>query len=176
MIIVNDEAALRLECKDVNFEESKAIINTLEQELYNSAKTGNPGIGLAAPQCGIAKNVAIIRINDIYKVNLVNCSIENKYDSFIFKDEGCLSFPGKLEDTKRFNEIHILNNLVYPYSFIATGLMAVVVQHELDHLNKILLPDLILPKIKRKVGPNDKCPCGSLKKYKKCCFKNINSD
>ena len=77
MIIVNDEAALRLECEDVNFEESKAIINTLEQELYNSAKTGNPGIGLAAPQCGIAKNVAIIRINDIYKVNLVNCSIEN---------------------------------------------------------------------------------------------------
>jgi peptide deformylase len=173
MILTNDIDAIRLDCENVNLDDALSIVATLEQELANSAKIGNPGIGLAAPQCGIPKNVAIVRINDLYKVDLVNCKIKNAYDPFIFKEEGCLSFPGKLENTKRFNEIYVVDNLVYPYSFVATGLFAVVVQHELDHLNKILLPDIAIKQIKHKIRPNDKCPCGSKLKYKRCCFNKI---
>lgn len=185
MIITNNEEALRVKCEDVSSDEIGSIIELLEKELEHSAKLGRPGIGLAAPQIGIAKNVAIVRIDHIYKVNLVNCKIINKYDLATFKDEGCLSFPGRVEDTMRYQEVHITDNLIYPKSFIAAGLMAVVIQHELDHLNGVLLPDLALGKkfelnntmsIKTKPGPNDPCFCGKIdpitnkvKKYKKCC-------
>jgi uncharacterized protein YchJ len=83
----------------------------------------------------------------------------------------------------RYQEVHITNNLVYPHSFVATGLLAVVCQHEIDHLQKKLFFDRIakvkkeLPR-KIKVGPNDPCICGKIdlisnkiKKFKKCCGK-----
>lgn len=177
MIITNNEKALRVKTSDVSAEEAAAIIEQLERELEYSGRLGRFGIGLAAPQIGIAKNVAVVRINNLYKVNLVNAKIQNAYDLSHFKDEGCLSFPGRVEDTMRYQETYIVNNLVYPNSFIATGLMSVVIQHELDHLNSTLLPDKAIVKSKqRKPKPNDPCVCGKInpltgkiKKYKKCC-------
>lgn len=179
MIITNNEEALRVKCEDVKLEEVGPLIELLEQELEHSAKLGRPGIGLAAPQIGIAKNIAIVRINSEYKLDLINCKIKEQYDQAIFKEEGCLSFPGRIEDTLRYQEIYVVNNLVPPYSFEAGGLMAVVCQHELDHLNGVLLPDIALKKsmattpigTKYKLGPNEQCFCGSGKKYKKCHMK-----
>ena len=140
MIITNNEAALRVECANVIPEEIGELRELLEQELINSARLGRFGIGLALPQIGIAKKMAIVRIptqdgNEI-KIDLVNAQIEKSYDLITFQDEGCLSFPGRVETTKRFNEIYITNNLIRPGSFIATGLTAIVIQHELDHLNQ----------------------------------------
>lgn len=171
MIITNNEEALRVKCENVLPEEVGALVEQLERELEYSARLGRPGIGLAAPQIGIAKNIAIVRLDNVYKVDLVNCTINNKYDRIMFKGEGCLSFPGRIEDTMRYQEIQISDNLIHPQSFIVSGLMAIVCQHELDHLNGVLLPDIALPKPKKKVGPNDPCACGSGRKYKKCCMK-----
>lgn len=179
MIITNNEEALRVKCEDVLPEEVGQLIAQLELELKNSARLGRPGIGLAAPQIGIAKNIAIVRLgNNQPNFNLINCKILKGYDQAIFRDEGCLSFPGRVENTNRYQEIVITNNLTYPNDFIATGLVAVVCQHELDHLNGVLLPDIALPKPKpiinnKKIGPNDPCFCNSGKKYKKCCWRNI---
>jgi peptide deformylase len=171
MIIKNNEDALRVKCEDVKENEIGDLVFTLENELNLSAKLGNPGIGLAAPQIGIAKKIAIVRLGNI-SINLVNASIANFYNSFIFKEEGCLSFPGRVENTKRFEEIHVVDNLSYPNKFVATGLLSVVIQHELDHLNSTLFTDhKIKEVIRKKVGPNDLCICGSIKKYKKCCGK-----
>ncbi|HWZ21397.1 MAG TPA: peptide deformylase [Cytophagaceae bacterium] len=174
MIITNDEEALRVKCLDVSPDEVGELIALLESELDNSNRLGRVGIGLAAPQIGIAKNIAIVRLlkNGIYdlEVNLINAKIEKGYDQIIFRDEGCLSFPGRVENTMRYQEVYLSNNLIYPHKFIATGLMAVVCQHELDHLNGILLSDRALTKIStKKVGPNEQCPCNSGKKYKRCC-------
>jgi peptide deformylase len=172
MIITNNEEALRVKCEDVKEEEIGELRSLLERELAYSAKLGRQGIGLALPQIGIAKKMAIVRINDEYKADLVNCRIEKAYDQAIFRSEGCLSFPGKIEDTMRAQEICVVNNLIYPHSFIATGLMAVVIQHELDHLDGVLMFDRAIPKpAKIKMRPNDPCHCGSGKKYKKCCNK-----
>jgi peptide deformylase len=177
MIITNDEGALRVKCANVLSEEIGSLIEQLEKELKYSADVGRPGIGLAAPQIGIAKNIAIVRTGK-YKIDLVNCIINKGFDQAVFEQEGCLSFPGRIEKTNRYQEIHVINNVVEPYSFIATGLLAVVCQHELNHLEGILLPDVaIKQKIinVKKAQPNDKCPCGQIdmngktKKYKKCC-------
>lgn len=178
MIITNNEEALRVQCENVSLDEVGALIETLENELNYANRLGKGGIGLAAPQIGIAKNIAIIRMDNA-NINLVNCKIQKGYSPSLFKQEGCLSFPGRLEDTIRFEEIYVVNNLVYPYTFIATGLLSVVVQHEIGHLTSDLFIDHLAPKPKNnKVGPNDPCICGKLdiltgrvKKFKKCCGK-----
>jgi peptide deformylase len=174
MIITNNEAALRVKCEDVLPEEINDLVFELEKELSNANRLGKSGIGLAAPQIGIAKNIAIVRLgtSDL-NINLVNPKINQKYDSRMFRQEGCLSFPGRVEDTTRFNEIHITNNFLKRDNLIITGLLAVVCQHEIDHLNAILFMDHMLQQEvvikKAKVGPNDPCICGQQKKYKKCC-------
>lgn len=173
MIIVNNEAALRIPCTDVLPEEIGELRAKLESELDNSARLGRPGIGLAAIQIGIPKNMAIVR-TERNRIDLVNCQIVKSYDKAIFEQEGCLSFPGRVENTWRYQEIVVANNMIWPENFVATDLLAVVIQHELDHMNNILLPDLaIVPQktSKVKVRPNDLCPCNSKRKYKKCCGK-----
>jgi len=172
MIITNDEAALRVFCEPVALGEIGPLIEALEKELEYGNRIGRSGIGLAAPQIGIAKNIAIVRLPKI-NLNLINAKLKVGFDPAVFEEEGCLSFPGRLENTIRFQEVHISNNLVEPYSFVATGLVAVVCQHELDHLNSTLFMDRRLPKpipvVKMaKVGPNELCPCSSGRKYKKC--------
>lgn len=177
MIITNNENALRVVCEKVSLDEVADLIDTLENELQHSAMMGNPGIGLAAPQIGINKDIAIVRLSPEHRINIINCQISAGFDPAIFRQEGCLSFPGRVEDTMRYQEIHVVNNLMPPYKFIATGLLAVVCQHEIDHLNQKLFIDHVIKPIpnqlfkKHKVGPNDPCACGSGKKFKKCCSK-----
>jgi peptide deformylase len=140
MIITNNEDALRVTCEEVKLEEVNELISTLENELSYANNLGKGGIGLAAPQIGIAKKIAIIRLPNM-SLNLINCHIDQGYDLSLFKEEGCLSFPGRVENTMRFQEVHISNNLTYPYKFIAQGLISVVCQHELDHLGSTLFMD-----------------------------------
>lgn len=180
MIITNNEDLLRIKCEDVAIDEVSELVSILEKELDHANRLGVGGIGLAAPQIGIAKNIAIVRLKE-HNFNLINAKIEKGYDSSIFRSEGCLSFPGRVEDTTRFQEIFVINNLVYPYKFVATGLLAVVCQHEIDHLNGSLFIDHVIPnskEIKLKLRPNDPCSCGSkdpktglVRKFKKCCGK-----
>lgn len=170
-MIITSEKDLRVQCVDCELELGIQIVKLLESDLTASARSGLPGIGLSAPQIGISKNVAIIRIDEKYKVDLVNPKIINKYDKFIFETEGCLSFPGRYEKTIRYNEIHVKND-IEPKEFVCTGLFAVVIQHEIDHLSGRLLPDFGLKQIETSIvtkqKPNDLCLCGSGKKYKKC--------
>jgi peptide deformylase len=173
MIIINNETALRIVCQPVTLEEVGPLIEILEKELEHSNRIGRSGIGLAAPQIGIAKDIAIVRLPKV-SFNLINAKLKDGFDVAVFKDEGCLSFPGRVADTLRYQEIYVTNNLVEPYSFIASGMLAVVCQHELDHLNSTLFIDRMVPKLTTninniKIGPNELCLCGSGKKYKKCC-------
>lgn len=181
-MIITDEKRLRAECAKVEPQEIESLISTLEKELHEANRLGKRGVGLAAPQIGISKKIAIVR-TEKFSVNLVNCEIKNGYDAQTFPGEGCLSFPGKDGDTTRFGEIHVVNNLVEPYEFICTGFLSVVVQHEIDHYNGVLFFDRLVkkelvekPKINVKLSPNEPCICGKINpvtgkpfKFKKCC-------
>lgn len=151
-MIITDETILRQKCEPVEASEIDSIRLLLEAELAASADRGEPGIGLAAPQIGIFKRMAIVRVpvgKTILKVDLVNCKIAHFYDRAIFQDEGCLSFPGRKAQTYRYKEIHVVDNMVKPYSFVATGLFGVCIQHELDHLDGKLLPDFAISSVNR---------------------------
>lgn len=177
MIITNNEDLLRVQCAPVTSDEVGALIETLEKELEYANRLGKGGIGLAASQIGLAKDIAIVRLPKV-SFNLVNARLEKGFDQALFTEEGCLSFPGRVENTLRFQEVYIVNNLVEPHTLVATGLVAVVCQHELDHCNSTLFMDRAAPKPTAppeiraavpRVGPNERCPCNSGKKYKKCC-------
>ncbi len=147
MILTNEEEVryLGLTSKEVSPNEIEYLKNILELELKESEKNGIPGIGLACPQIGIAKKMAIIRIpgKKNFHADLVNPIIVEKYNPSIFDGEGCLSFPGLQGRTYRYQDIKVNNFMGKPKMFVATGLPAVCIQHEIDHLNGIVLPDLI---------------------------------
>ncbi len=168
-MIITDESKLRVVSEPATLEEVASIVSQLEIELNQSNLEGKPGIGLAAPQIGIYKKVAIIRVGRD-SINLVNAKITDKKEFCLFNKEGCLSFPNRVQDTFRFNEITVENE-VYPFKFVATGLTAICIQHELDHLEGKLFIDYIATPTKSKQKPNDKCACFSGLKFKKCCGK-----
>lgn len=170
LAILTDEAALRIKCEDVLPEEIEPLKQQLEEALAASAEQGRPGIGLAAPQVGIGKKLAIVRLPGV-AIDLINCDRVTKgYDKHLFVGEGCLSFPDRYESTFRYREIFVDGNEGDPKRFTARGLTAIAVQHELDHLRGVLLPDVaVKKKAKRKARPNDPCPCQSGRKYKRCC-------
>ena len=144
-MIITDEEALRVQCEPVSSDEVDVLRAKLEQALAWSANQGRPGVGLACPQIGIPKTMAIVRINH-FDIDLVNAKITEKLHQFEFDGEGCLSYPDRYEKTLRYREIVVEGNLVYPNRFIVNGFAAVVCQHEQDHLKGILLSDVALEK------------------------------
>lgn len=187
--IVKDISVLRQKSENVtSVDEAKSLISELEVVL---AKLDN-GIGLAAIQLGYPKRVGVIKKSDGTFFHLINPELLEASNEFVFVREGCLSFPDKFNDTKRYHDITIKNHriedgkfeeetLVFYYSSDPDepgndGLTAIALQHELDHFDGKLISDYhivadCIVRTEPKIGRNDKCPCGSGKKYKKCCLK-----
>lgn len=99
------------------------------------------GLGLAASQAGIDKQIAVVDIGE-GTVNLINPEIiERNGKSAI--EEGCLSLPGILLKVKRADTIKVktLDGSAKEVIIHAKGLLSTVIQHEIDHLNGILIID-----------------------------------
>lgn len=98
------------------------------------------GIGLAAPQVGINKRFFIADIGDGQRLIFINPRITNQSDP-IECIEGCLSFPGVYVNVVRYKKIFVKAQDITGKSFKikASGLLAQVVQHEIEHLDGILL-------------------------------------
>ncbi|WP_286240666.1 peptide deformylase [Neptuniibacter halophilus] len=106
-----------------------------------------PGIGLAATQVNIHKRVVTIDISEEQNepLVLINPEFEVLDDEQEKYQEGCLSVPGFYEDVSRPQKIR-LKALDYngeAYEMVAEGLLAVCIQHELDHLNGKLFVDYL---------------------------------
>ena len=102
------------------------------------------GIGLAAPQVGIAHRVLVYRVEpDSPIVALVNPEIEWSSRDEEISEEGCLSLPMIHVDVER--PVAVLVNARDEHGaeivIEATGLEARVIQHEIDHLDGILILD-----------------------------------
>ena len=142
--IVKEAAKLKSPCKDcVSIEEGEKIGEILKATL---ARSGD-GVGLAANQIGIQKNVCWINVKR--PILLINPRIVSKFDKFYYK-EGCLSFPGEYVITERFKNIMVkADNHKYPIQFTCgtpkDTLECACVQHEIDHLNGITMFDRATP-------------------------------
>ncbi len=144
---------LRIKAKPVEtFDEE---LKTLTDDMFETMHSVN-GIGLAATQIGVAKQVAVIDISPEKneplvivnpKIQILDPSKKEDYD------EGCLSVPGFFETISRPSDIKLsyqdLNGKKQEIK--PEGLLTKVVQHELDHLNGRLFVDHISELKRRRI-------------------------
>ena len=107
----------------------------------------NDGVGLAAPQIGISKQILVADCGEKENlIKLINPSILKNSGEETAK-EGCLSIPGIEIDVTRASSIEVegLNEKGKSIRIKAEGLLARVLQHEIDHLNGILIVDYASP-------------------------------
>ncbi|MFN8770255.1 MAG: peptide deformylase [Neisseriaceae bacterium] len=121
----------------------KDLVNNMAETMYQ-----NNGIGLAATQVNIQKRLFIVDLSkEDEPRNLlvfINLEIVEKYGEVI-SEEGCLSVPDIYEKVLRFEKIKVAyqdingNHIEAEYS----GLMAICIQHENDHLNGIVFVEYL---------------------------------
>ncbi len=100
------------------------------------------GIGLAAPQVGESVRLCIVE-NENKQFVLINPEIKKYSGKETVAEEGCLSFPGKFISVKRHMKVKVkaFDTSGKKQIIRAKGLLARVLQHEIDHLNGILFID-----------------------------------
>lgn len=117
------------------------VDDSIRQLVRDMAETmyAAPGVGLAAPQVNVHKRVVVIDVSE--EANqlrvLINPEIIWLSDDRQVFEEGCLSVPGIYDKVERAAEVRVkaLDENGEPYEFHADGLLAVCVQHEIDHLD-----------------------------------------
>lgn len=122
-------------------EQIKTLVDDMLETMY-AAK----GIGLAATQINVHKRVIVIDVSEDKKspLCLINPEIieaRGQEES----EEGCLSVPGFFEPVTRAEQIRIkaLNSDGVAFEMEAEGLLAVCIQHEMDHLQGKLFVDYL---------------------------------
>ena len=132
--------------ENVNSEIKKQVKDMFET-MYDA-----PGIGLAATQVNFHQRLIVVDVSEECNepICLINPEIIEK-NGEIEWEEGCLSVPNYYESVKRANEIKVsaLNELGQSLEIEASEMLAVCIQHEMDHLNGILFVDH-LSKLKQK--------------------------
>jgi peptide deformylase len=119
------------------------LIDDMFETMYEA-----PGIGLAATQVDVHKQLLILDISEDRSQPMVfiNPRITSKDGSQIYQ-EGCLSLPGIYADVKRWNQITVeaMDRHGKPFILEADGLLAVCIQHEMDHLAGKVFVDHLSP-------------------------------
>ena len=117
-------------------------VRTLIEQMFATLSHAR-GLGLAAPQVGVGRRVVVIEVRD-RRLALVDPEIL-KQDGEAIGTEACLSIPGLLGDVPRATHVVVrARNRRNRYITVdADGLLARVLQHEVDHLNGVLFPDRV---------------------------------
>jgi peptide deformylase len=140
------ERALRQPAKRVaKVDQSiRQLAQQMLQTMYSS-----DGIGLAAPQVGINKQIIVIDCEPDNPENpplvLINPTIKRFGRALCDAQEGCLSIPGVYLDVTRPEEVEVAykDENGRPQTLKANGLLARAIQHEMDHLNGVMFVDRV---------------------------------
>jgi peptide deformylase len=102
------------------------------------------GIGLAATQLGVMHRLLVYRVDQDAPLGvLVNPEIEWSGEEVETLEEGCLSLPGVGVEVERPIRVRVRARDEHgsPLVVEASGLEARVIQHEIDHLDGVLILD-----------------------------------
>ena len=151
-----DDEILKKKSRDVEVIDDK--IRELIEDMIETMHKYD-GVGLAAVQVGILKKILVI---DLYEektpiIKLINPKIIKEKGTQEV-DEGCLSFPNKYVKVIRPYELVVegLNEKGEKIVIKGKGLLAQALAHEIDHLNGIILTDVMIPGTMEYVDPNKK--------------------
>ncbi len=123
------------------------LIKDMKDTLTNA-----DGLGLAAPQIGVLRRVIVIVDGETEQlVALVNPEITNASGTQN-ATEGCLSVPGVWGRTERPAEVTVKaqDSKGEWFEITRTGITAVCLCHEIDHLNGILFREHVIEYVEEK--------------------------
>ncbi|GLB29565.1 peptide deformylase [Lacrimispora amygdalina] len=137
---IGDEI-LRKKCKPVK--EITPRITDLIKDMFETMYEAN-GVGLAAPQVGILKQIVVIDVEDGNQYVLINPEIIET-DGEQTGPEGCLSVPGKSGTVTRPNHVKVraFDADMQPFELVGEELLARAICHECDHLSGELFVDKV---------------------------------
>lgn len=124
---------------------------SLQDQIKNMAETmyDAPGVGLAATQVGFGGSMIVYdpesdKDSRLYRV-LINPVIKESHGEILSEDEGCLSVPGFRSNVRRARSVYVegVDGDGNPISIEAEGFLAILLQHEIDHLQGKLFIDRI---------------------------------
>lgn len=132
---------LRIKAKpviEVN-DEVRRIVDDMFETMYEQN-----GVGLAATQVDVHQRIIVIDVSESHNEPLCVINPEIIHSEGVQHEaEGCLSFPSVFDTVERAANIRLraLNQKGKPYELDADGLLAICIQHEMDHLEGILFID-----------------------------------
>lgn len=136
-IVMYPAEVLEVPCEKVTVFDKK--LSKLLADMYDTM-IENDGVGLAAPQIGLSKQIAIVDIDDHHgTIELINPVILEQRGKQT-GPEGCLSFPGLYGEVSRadYVKVRTFNRKGKVRIIEAEGFLARAIQHEIDHLEGIL--------------------------------------
>lgn len=150
-IYIYGQPVLRQVCEDISadYPNLKQLIADMFETLDKSG-----GVGLAAPQVGLPIRIVIIDLKELaedfpeyadYRHVFINAHIVEYSEEKDSSEEGCLSLPGLWEKVVRSKKIRVqyLDEKMQPHDEWVEGYLAIVMQHEFDHLEGKLYIDYI---------------------------------
>ena len=149
-IVTIPEPVLRKKARKVT--DYGTELQTLIDDMVETMRLA-PGVGLAAPQVDSPLRVIVIEFGDEDNeevppklFTMVNPEIVRVSDDTVVGTEGCLSIPGFIGDVERLEQITVKgqNRHGKPMRVKASGWLARIFQHEIDHLNGVLFTDRAL--------------------------------
>lgn len=147
-IVIHPAPVLRRKARKVT--DFGPQLQTLIDDMVETMRVA-PGVGLAAPQVGVLLRVIVVEFGDeededvppkLYSV--VNPELVKASSEIVTGVEGCLSIPGYVGDVDRSVEVVVKgqNRRGQPIRIKASGWLARVFQHEINHLDGVLFIDL----------------------------------
>lgn len=141
--------------RSMEIEEFHQDLIKLSDQMYEVMKETD-GIGLAAPQIGKLIRLIVVETSDpdsLGRLNLVNPVILSKSEEMEDYEEGCLSIPGIYGNVRRPISIRVEARTITgeKIQFNAKGMLARVIQHEIDHLEGILFIDHLSKQDKKRI-------------------------
>ena len=140
-IIIAPDPRLKLRCKPVPAvdDDIRRLMDDMLETMYLA-----PGIGLAAPQIGVAKRVIVVDVSRA-PLRLVNPELIAESEDMAVYEEGCLSLPDHYADVERpaVVTVRYLDETGKRRETTFEGLAATCIQHEMDHLDGTLFVDRV---------------------------------
>ena len=128
--------------------ETRKIVQDMFETMYDEN-----GVGLAATQVNIHQRIVVIDVSEKkeHPYVLINPEIIKKSEDTMVNEEGCLSVPSCYAKVDRHTAVTVraLDENGVTFELDGEELLAICIQHELDHLNGVLFVDYLSP-LKRK--------------------------
>ncbi|MBW3553293.1 MAG: peptide deformylase [Gemmatimonadetes bacterium] len=145
------DPVLRVEAEEIDTigDDLRALARDMFDTMY-----AEDGVGLAGPQVGVGRRIIVVdpREDGVQPLALINPEVVSESDEIDRAEEGCLSIPGlrELVDRRAAVVVEATDLEGEPVRLEAGGLLARILQHEIDHLDGVLFLDRVSP-LKRKM-------------------------